>query len=150
MMPVAVSANLIPKSSARWPVLEDIYFRGGYRVVASLAARDNLYTDVQLRNGLKVGTLVCCADTLTVWQYVSANKWKEFKPNPCYTHVQSEASTTWTVAHNKGSKHCTFTILDSNGFMTAPNSVLFIDDNNLTLSFLEAQDGEATFCFNIT
>lgn len=107
-----------------------------------------MYTDSQQKGCLKVGMLVCCADTLIVWQYVAANTWKEFKPNPCYTHVQSTASSTWTVAHNKGSRHCTFTIIDSQGNVTAPNGLQFIDDNNLILSFLEDQDGEATFCFN--
>lgn len=149
-MPVYLASNLLPKSSARWPALDDMYIRGGYRVVANLAARDAIYADSQQKNGLKIGMLVCCADTFTVWQYVAANKWKEFKPNPCYTHLQPEASKTWAVAHNKGSKHCTFTIIDSNGFVTAPDGIAFIDDNNLILSFLEAQDGEATFSFNLS
>lgn len=149
-MTVQVASNLVPKGGAKWPVLEDVFFRGGYRVVANLAARDVMYTDSQQKGCLKVGMLVCCADTMIVWQYVAANTWKEFKPNPCYTHTQADASTSWAVAHNKGSRHCTFTIIDSSGFLITPDSIQFVDDNNLILSFLEAQDGEATFSFNLS
>lgn len=149
-MPVSVSSILVPKSGAKWPVLDDAYIKGGYRVVANLAARDALYTDSQQKLGLKIGMLVCCIDTFTTWQYVAVNTWKEFRPNPNYTHVQSVASENWTVAHNKNSQNCTFTIIDTQGNLISPNRVQYTDNNNLVLSFLEAQDGEATFSFNIS
>ena len=39
-MPIPVSSNLVPRNGNTWPVVEDIFVKGGYRTVADLAARD--------------------------------------------------------------------------------------------------------------
>ena len=66
-MPITVASNLIPRSSGKWPVLEDVYVRGGIRVVTNAAARDAIYADAQARTGLKIGMLLVTADDQKLW-----------------------------------------------------------------------------------
>ena len=39
-MAIQVTSNLVPRNGNTWPVVEDIFVKGGYRTVADLAARD--------------------------------------------------------------------------------------------------------------
>ena len=39
-MAIQVASNLVPRTGNTWPVVEDIFVKGGYRTVADLAARD--------------------------------------------------------------------------------------------------------------
>ena len=39
-MAIQVASNLVPRNGSTWPVVEDVYVKGGYRTVADLAARD--------------------------------------------------------------------------------------------------------------
>ena len=39
-MAIQVASNLVPRNGNTWPVVEDIFIKGGYRTVADLAARD--------------------------------------------------------------------------------------------------------------
>ena len=39
-MAIQVASNLVPRNGNTWPVVEDIFVKGGYRTVADLAARD--------------------------------------------------------------------------------------------------------------
>jgi hypothetical protein len=39
-MAIQIASNLVPRSGNTWPVVEDVYVKGGYRTVANLAARD--------------------------------------------------------------------------------------------------------------
>ena len=148
-MPVSVSSNLVPSSGAKWPVLEDTYFRGGMRVVADVAARDAIYANAQSRGCLKVGTLVLTANDSKLWRYSATNTWTEYKPKAQYTHVQSVASMTWTVSHQLNCRRFTYTIFDDQGNQVMPDACRILDNNNLELSFLLAIAGEATFTFNL-
>ena len=39
-MAIQVASDLVPRNGNTWPVVEDIFIKGGYRTVADLAARD--------------------------------------------------------------------------------------------------------------
>ena len=36
-MPIPVSSNLVPRNGNTWPVVEDIFVKGGYRTVSTRA-----------------------------------------------------------------------------------------------------------------
>ena len=36
-MPIPVSSNLVPRNGNTWPVVEDIFIKGGYRTVSTRA-----------------------------------------------------------------------------------------------------------------
>ena len=52
-MPIPVSSNLIPRNGNTWPVVEDVFVKGGFRVVSNLAARNAIDP-----LGMKLGMLV--------------------------------------------------------------------------------------------
>lgn len=58
-----------------------------------------------------------------------------------YTHAQSVASATWTIAHNLG-KRPSVTVVDSAGDVCVGN-VHYTDANNLTVTFSAAFAGVA-------
>jgi hypothetical protein len=60
-----------------------------------------------------------------------------------YTHTQSSSSTVWNVNHNLGSKYVIITCINSLDLMILPLSVNFIDDSNLTITFVDAISGHA-------
>ena len=148
-MPIQVSSALLPKNGAKWHVVEDIYIKGGLRVVADAAARDLMYTDVALKLALKVGALVVTADNSKVWQYQGAGVWKELKKVDSFTFETEEALTEWNIAHKCGSKNFTYTVFDSDGFQVVPDECKIVDIDNFKLTFLQATAGHVTFTFNI-
>ena len=148
-MPVQVASILIPKSYAKWPILDDAYLKGGARVVANAAARDAIYADAVTRTGLKVGQLLVTADDFKVWQYKGVGVWSEFKSGPTsYAHEQVEASDTWAVSHGLGTKFFTYTVFDGYGFQIQPGDCQIVDVDNLTLYFAMPITGHATFVFH--
>lgn len=84
-----------------------------------------------------------------------------------YLHTQSSTATTWNVAHNLGTKHCSVDVailgsdIDSTGFTGTINTTLyynirgtydyptitFVDDNNLTITFATAIAGKAIITY---
>lgn len=58
-----------------------------------------------------------------------------------YTHVQSSATTTWTVNHNLGSRPGGVTVVDS-GENIVFGDVLYVNDNSLTITFSSAFGGK--------
>ena len=156
-MPIYVSSTLQPKGGAKWPILEDVYLKGGFRVVPNIAARDLLYTNSSLKLGLKIGMIVVCADTLDWWQYIAANSWKKVTPGTStgqvaqnmYEFSQSVASDTWNINHMMVSRSFTYTIFDLDGKEVSADSCVIKDENNLTLSFFSSQAGKATFAFKL-
>lgn len=58
-----------------------------------------------------------------------------------YVHNQISSSTTWTVAHNFG-KFPSVVIIDSGGSVVI-GDILYVDDNNLTITFSAAFGGKA-------
>lgn len=146
-MPIQVSSNLLPKNGAKWPVVEDIYLKGGMRVVADAAARDALYTDTIARLGLKSGMLLVTASDNKLWQYRGPGLWVQIAIPTTYAFDQLTPSDTWTVSHNLNTKHFTYTVFDSNGFQILPSECHIYDLNNLTLYFAAPISGSATFVF---
>jgi len=64
-----------------------------------------------------------------------------------FTHVQSEAATTWTINHNRNNSDVAApTVINSAGNLVIPDSVS-VDLNTVTLSFSVAQAGKATLVF---
>lgn len=149
-MPISVSSMIAPKNSAKWPVLDDSYIRGGFRVVASVAARDAIYADSNAKLGLKIGMLILTADTAKLWRYSAVNTWTEYKASSLFTYTQSIADTTWLVNHNMGSTRLTFTVWSETGTWVQPDSCTIIDKDNLSLTFMAAQSGSATFAFDLS
>ena len=146
-MPIQVASNIIPKNSAKWPVLEDVFVKGGLRVVADAAARDAIYPHSTASYSLKVGMLLITADTGLMWQYSGAGVWKRFKNT--FSHEQNELSEQWDVAHNFGTKFFSFNVFDSEGYAVQPNECKIVDFNNLVLYFAEPIIGHATFVFDV-
>lgn len=147
-MPVYVASNLLPKSPGKWPVVEDIYIRGGFRVVADAAARDAIYTDVQTRGGLKTGQLLVTANDKRIWQYDGVGVWSELKKSLTKTYSFSEPGNVWEVQHNTGSTHFTYSMFDTDGFQILPNECRVVDANTISFQFLAEIAGSVTISFN--
>ncbi len=148
-MPIQVSSALLPKNNAKWHIVEDIYIRGGLRVVANAAARDLMYTDAALKLALKTGMLVITADNSRVWQYAGLGVWKELKKVNTFTFETSEALLEWNIAHNCGSRNFTYAVFDGDGFQILPNECQIVDVDNLKLTFSQATAGHVSLTFNI-
>ena len=148
-MAIQVASNILPKGSAKWPVVEDIYIRGGLRVVANATARDAIYADSSARNTLKVGCLLITANDQRIWQYSAANTWTELKKSLTRTYQFSTPETIWNIQHNIGSSNFTYTIFNAEGYQVLPNACKLIDVNNFQLTFAEAMSGSVTVSFNL-
>jgi hypothetical protein len=148
-MPIQVASNLIPKSGAKWPVVEDVYVKGGLRVVADAATRDSLYTDSTAKLGLKNGMLLITADDNRIWQYLGTGTWVELKKANSFTYTQVDPSDTWIVNHGAHSTSFTFSLFDADGFLVLPNECQILDVDNLKLTFLQAIAGTVTLTFNV-
>lgn len=147
-MPIAVASNLVPRNSAKWPVVEDIYLRGGIRVVNDAAARDAIYLDAGAKNGLKTGMLLVTANDKRIWQYDGLGIWLELKKSLTKTYSFSIAGTVWDIPHNTGSTNFTYTLFDDDGYQIFPNECRVMDSNNIRLTFLEEISGAVTISFN--
>lgn len=72
-MPVQVNSYLLPASASLPYLVEDIYVRGGMRVVADIAARDKIHVMAR-----KTGMLVWCTSEQKMFQLAPGNKtWEE-------------------------------------------------------------------------
>ena len=52
-MPIQVAGKLIPRNDNTWPVVEDVFVKGGFRVVDDLAARDAI-NPLSMKQGMLV------------------------------------------------------------------------------------------------
>ena len=52
-MAIPVSSNIIPRNGNTWPVVEDVFVKGGFRVVDDLAARDAI-DPLSMKQGMLV------------------------------------------------------------------------------------------------
>lgn len=148
-MPIFVAANLVPRNSGKWPVVEDTYLRGGLRVVSNAAARDAIYADSYARQGLKIGMFLVTANDKRVWQYTATNTWTEFKRSAIKSYQFSEPGLIWDIPHNVGSSNFTYTVFDTDGYQILPNECQILDANNIRLTFTEAIAGTITLSFNV-
>lgn len=147
-MPIQVASNFLPKNGAKWPVLEDIYVKGGMRVVADAAARDAIVTDSTAKLCLKTGMFVITAVDNRVWQYIGSGSWQEFKPARSFTFDQLEPAAQWNIQHNKDNQNFTYALFDSDGFQILPDELQIVDSNNLTVYFTQPVSGHITITFN--
>jgi hypothetical protein len=147
-MAILVASNLVPKSSAKWPVVEDTYVRGGLRVVANATARDAIYPDSQARGCLKIGMFLVTADDQRIWQYTATNTWTELKKSLTKTYSFAVPGNTWLITHNTGSRNFTYSVFDTDGFQVMPHECQILDANNLRLLFLDVLAGSVTISFN--
>jgi hypothetical protein len=62
-----------------------------------------------------------------------------------YEHTQSTPATTWTITHNMGGPVVSDAMVTVNGVVVKilPSSVIYTDDNTLTLTFSTAVSGKA-------
>lgn len=148
-MPVQIASNIIPKNGAKWYVVEDIYVKGGLRVVPDAATRDSLYLDSTAKFCLKSGQLLVTADDNKLWQYRGLGVWVPLVIPTAFTFVQATPSGQWDIQHNLNSSAFTYTIFDADGFQVLPDECHIIDVNNLTISFSAAIAGQVTFVFNV-
>ena len=59
-----------------------------------------------------------------------------------YVHVQSENNTEWVISHNLG-KEIILQVVDASGNVFIPNSIVNNSVNQVTVTFLNAQQGKA-------
>lgn len=59
-----------------------------------------------------------------------------------HVHDQTTSSTTWTVVHSLGQKYCNVTVVDSTDNVVIPQSIVFNDTNQLTVTFNTAITGK--------
>lgn len=148
-MPIQVASNIIPKNGAKWHVVEDIYVKGGLRVVADAAARDAIYLDTTAKFTLKNGMLLITADTNQMWQYQGLGVWTLYNSTVTATFEQATPATQWDINHTFNTRFFTYSVFDADGFQILPAECHIVDFNNLSLYFASPIAGHATFVFDI-
>ncbi len=146
-MAVNVSSFLLPRNGAKWFVLEDIYLRGGFRIVANLEERNTIHASSK-----KARMVVITADDGKVWQLQpDMLTWAEFRTKstyfPFFTHDQVEASDKWSVQHNKDTSYFSYTLFDGEGNQVIPGSVKIVDSNTIEFGFSIPITGHVTLSF---
>lgn len=148
-----VLSRLIPAGGGRWPIVEDVHFIGGYRTVPDLAARDEIFTNDDMRPGLKPGTLVQVYDTQVVYQWRGldsngAPTWSVFARPTMYVHrvAADQATKQWIVTHNMGSIDFTVDVWFG-PVKVMPAEVKVVDSNNVVISFGDIASGKAVLNF---
>lgn len=74
-------------------------------------------------------------------QFVTAQEKEQIAQIKRYTHHQLASVDTWSINHNLG-KYPSVTIVDSAGTMVV-GDILYIDENNLQVTFSSAFSGKA-------
>jgi hypothetical protein len=60
-----------------------------------------------------------------------------------YQFTQASAISTWNIAHNLGSETVITQIYDNTNTLIIPDSVVIVDEDNITVTFGAAQAGIA-------
>ena len=60
-----------------------------------------------------------------------------------FLYTASTAGTSWVVTHSLGQKYCNVTIVDATDNVIIPQSIVFTDANNLTVTFNTSVAGKA-------
>lgn len=60
-----------------------------------------------------------------------------------YIFEQDIPSTTWSISHGADSFAINVQIYDDDGIIVMPDNIEVIDNNNIEISFVEAQSGKA-------
>ncbi len=146
-MAIEISSFLIPRNSQKFFLLEDVYLKGGFRIVASVAERDALHASTK-----KSRMVVVTADTGTIWQLQpDLRTWAEFRSKsdyfPFFVHDQFDAASTWTIEHAKDNQYLTYSVFTYDGEQIYPDEAAQQDTNTLVLKFNVPVSGYATVSF---
>lgn len=97
----------------------------------SLVAKGlNSLTDVATASDASGQTLV--------YQATGANAGKFVNQSIYFLYTSGAAATSHSVNHNLGQKYCNVTVVDSSDDVVIPQSIVFNDANNLTVTFTSA------------
>ena len=147
-MPVQLSSFLVPRNGNTWYLLEDIYLKGGFQVVADTATRDLINNANR-----KAGMIVYTQFDKLMWQ-LSADlvTWASFSfgqvYNPFYTHKQNVPSASWQIFHGRNCLYFHAQAFESNGRFLIPDAIIIIDANSVRLDFLTPISGHCTLSFD--
>ncbi len=146
-MAVTMSSFLTPPTGQRFFLLEDVYLRGGFRIVPTIADRNSMHASVK-----KARMVVITADDGKIWQLQPDNvTWAELRTKttyfPFFTHDQREPVDTWMVVHGKDTKYFSYTLFADDGEQVFPDKVLIVDSNTLEFKFSVPMAGHVTLSF---
>lgn len=146
-MPVYLSTFLLPINNGKIFLLEDLYLRGGFRVVANITERNALHITTK-----KARMVVITADDGKIWQLQPDNStWAELRTKttyfPFFTYDAPTPLDTWTVRHNKDTKYFSYTLFDLEGNQIFPDTVKQVDSNTVEFSFSIPVAGHVTLTF---
>ena len=146
-MAVSVASFLVPRNNGKFSLLEDIYLRGGFRIVGNVDERNTMHPSVK-----KARMVVITADDGRVWQLLpDMQTWAEFRAKtnyfPFFTHDQPDPDTVWQISHNRDSKYFSYTLFDDTGEQVIPDKVVITGGNTVEFHFNVPVGGHATFTF---
>lgn len=95
-MPIQIASYLLPKNGNGWYLVDDVYIRGGFRVVSTEVERDLILT-----MNLKAGCLVFVQETGIINKYESDGSWSVFQtgtvPSVTENHIVLDATSSRTA-----------------------------------------------------
>lgn len=94
-----------------------------------------------LEGGTLTGPLTLAADPVQELEAATkryVDSVKEAVEGSTFVYDGSTSSATHSVPHNIGSRFCNVTVIDSANKVIIPDSIEFVDDNNLTVGFISA------------
>ena len=146
-MPVFMSSFLLPPNNGKIYLLEDLYIRGGLRIVANLEARNTLHVSTK-----KARMVVITADDGKIWQLQPDNvTWAELRTKttyfPFFTFDAPLPLDKWVVKHNKNTKYFSYTLFDIEGNQIFPDKVVQTDSDTVEFSFAIPVAGHVTLAF---
>lgn len=71
-MPISLASYIIPKNGQSYFLMDDVHFKGSFRVCADITARDAIYTVSR-----KIGMLVYTVAENKYWRYSAVDTWTE-------------------------------------------------------------------------
>ena len=89
------------------------------------------------------GTIVGAIETLANAVSTQVSNISTAVNNMYFLFTASTAGTSWTITHSLGQKFCNVTIVDATDNVIIPQSIVFTDANNLTVTFNTAVAGKA-------
>ena len=146
---VGLTGIIAPKDELdTYPVQEDIWGKGGFRVADDLAMRDAIEP---LRRKIGMPVYVISEDvTYKLTGGIENANWSVYSPggggtgvdDKNYVHVQGEANTVWEITHNLG-KYPSVTVIDS-ASNVVEGDVEYLNTNIVRITFSAAFSGSVT------
>lgn len=151
-MPYYFLEKLEPKNGRGFPLLEDAYIEGGFRVVETLSERDSYLNDTDKKQCLKKGCVFAVQSNEKWYKYNGNNGWDEINFQPVtttnlegYTFDQEEPSKIWRIEHNKDTKYFTCEVMVGNQKVIVDTVV--IDSNTIEIQFPYPVSGYVSIIF---